>query len=246
MIEVEGLTKLYEGRAILDGITTRFARGEVVSVIGPSGVGKTTLLRCLNGLEPFDRGVVRVDGRALRAGVTHGRELRLVRERVGFVFQTWNLFAHRTVLGNVIEGPVHVKKVPAEEARRRAREILGRVGVAHREGAYPSELSGGEQQRVAIARALAMEPEALLLDEPTSALDPERVGDLIDLLRSLSAGRLTLLIATHEMRLARAISSRVMVLWDGKIIEEGPPDRVLVCPEHARTRALLDLGDPSG
>ena len=161
---------------------------------------------------------------------------------MGFVFQQWHLFAHRTALGNVIEAPVHVKGQSVKEATERAKALLSKVGMSHREGAYPSEMSGGEQQRVAIARALAMEPEVLLMDEPTSALDPERVGDLVALLHQLRSEGLTMVTVTHEMRFAQELASRVLVLHGGNIIEEGAPGKVLANPRHERTRAFLGLG----
>jgi polar amino acid transport system ATP-binding protein len=248
MIEVKDLCKRYEGRTVLDGISAAFAPGEVVALVGPSGGGKSTFLRCLNGLEPFDGGSVRVGGDALVPGDTRAQGERLwnIRRRVGFVFQQWHLFAHRTALGNVTEAPVHVKGLGRKEATEQGRALLARVGLSHREGAYPSELSGGEQQRVAIARALAMAPEVLLLDEPTSALDPERVGELVDLLATLRADGLTLVTVTHEMRFARELASRMLVLHGGRIIEEGPPERVLASPHHERTRAFLGLDRVAG
>jgi polar amino acid transport system ATP-binding protein len=244
MIEVRELTKRYEGRTVLDGISATFTRGEVVALVGPSGGGKSTLLRCLNGLESFDSGSVRVGEYALEpgAGRRQGPQLWSIRRRVGFVFQQWHLFAHRNVLGNVIEAPVHVKGVSVQEATEKARALLEKVGMSHREGAYPAELSGGEQQRVAIARALAMEPEVLLMDEPTSALDPERVGDLVALLDRLRGEGLTIVTVTHEMRFAQVLATRVLVLHGGRIIEEGAPADVLARPRHERTRAFLGFG----
>jgi polar amino acid transport system ATP-binding protein len=221
MIEATHLTKSFGGRTILDGVCLRVNGGEALSLTGPSGGGKSTFLRCLNGLEPFDAGAVRIADHTLLPGkrLHNDRALRQVRRRIGFVFQQWNLFAHRTALGNVLEGPLHVKGETREAATARAWSILERVGVAHRAQAYPHELSGGEQQRVAIARALAMEPDALLLDEPTSALDPARTGEVVDLLRGLVDGGLTLLVATHDEDFARALSARVVSLRDGKIGE---------------------------
>ncbi|NMO23567.1 amino acid ABC transporter ATP-binding protein [Pyxidicoccus fallax] len=246
MIEVKELSKRFEGRVVLDGISAAFGPGEVVALVGPSGGGKSTLLRCLNGLESFDAGTVRVGGDVLEAGGARGEQVWNIRRRVGFVFQQWHLFAHRTALGNVMEAPVYVKGLGRDEARERGRALLAKVGLSHRQDAYPSELSGGEQQRVAIARALAMEPEALLLDEPTSALDPERVGELVDLLSRLRADGLTLVVVTHEMRFARELASRMLVLHGGRIIEEGPPARVLDSPHHERTRAFLGLDRVAG
>ncbi|HZI15055.1 MAG TPA: amino acid ABC transporter ATP-binding protein [Myxococcus sp.] len=248
MIEVTSLSKRYDGRTVLDGINARFAPGEMVALVGPSGGGKSTLLRCLNGLEPFDAGSVRVGGEVLGPGGERAQGERVwnIRRRVGFVFQQWHLFAHRTALGNVIEAPVHVKGLDVKQATEAGRALLEKVGLSHREDAYPSELSGGEQQRVAIARALAMEPEVLLLDEPTSALDPERVGELVDLLERLRREGLTLVAVTHEMRFARELASRVLVLHGGRIIEEGPPAQVLDSPRHERTRAFLGLDRVGG
>ena len=243
MIEVRGLTKTYGERTILAGIDATFAMGQVVALVGPSGGGKSTFLRCLNGLESFDGGAITVVGHGLLPGGAHINRtaLHAIRQRVGMVFQQWNLFAHRTALGNVVEAPVHVKRVPLGQATERARQLLARVGLSHREGAYPHEMSGGEQQRVAIARALAMEPDALLLDEPTSALDPERVGEVLDVLQALAAEGLTMLVVTHEMRFARDVSHRTLVLHGGKIIEDGPSKQVLEHPQHERTRAFLGL-----
>ncbi|MCY1021050.1 amino acid ABC transporter ATP-binding protein [Pyxidicoccus sp. MSG2] len=248
MIEVKDLCKRYEGRTVLDGISAAFGPGEVVALVGPSGGGKSTLLRCLNGLEPFDSGTVRVGDDVLEPGDARAQGERLwrIRRRVGFVFQQWHLFAHRTALGNVTEAPVYVKGLGRAEAAEQGRALLAKVGLSHRENAYPSELSGGEQQRVAIARALAMAPEVLLLDEPTSALDPERVGELVDLLARLRGDGLTLVAVTHEMRFARELASRMLVLHGGRIIEEGPPSRVLASPQHARTRAFLGLDRVAG
>jgi len=243
MIEVHELRKVYGERTILGGITATFEKGQVVALVGPSGGGKSTLLRCLNGLESFDSGRVVVGGETLLPGgaKVNRAALHRVRQRVGMVFQQWNLFAHRTALGNVIEAPVHVKGAPLAQATERGRELLARVGLSHREGAYPHEMSGGEQQRVAIARALAMDPEVLLLDEPTSALDPERVGEVLDVLGALAADGLTMLIVTHEMRFAREVSHRTLVLHGGQIIEEGPSRSVIDDPKHERTRAFLGL-----
>ncbi len=241
MIEARALSKSYGDRKVLDDVSVTFARGQVVSLIGPSGGGKSTLLRCLNGLERFDHGELHVGDDRVFPGESRAnrRALAAIRRRVGFVFQQFNLFAHRTALGNVTEGPVHVCGVPVARATERAMALLTRVGLAHRVGAYPHEMSGGEQQRVAIARALAMDPEVLLLDEPTSALDPERVGEVLDVLRGLATDGLTMLVVTHEMSFARDVSHRTMVLHGGRIVEDGPPGEVLVHPKHDRTVAFL-------
>ena len=244
MITLTSLRKTYGPRTILDGIDASFEQGRVVALVGPSGGGKSTLLRCLNGLERFDHGAIQVGADTLVPGESkaNSHALLSIRRRLGMVFQQWNLFPHRTALGNVLEGPVHVLGLSKAEAIDRARPLLERVGLGHRLDAYPSEMSGGEQQRVAIARALAMKPEALLLDEPTSALDPERVGEVLGVLRGLAEDGLTMLIVTHEIAFAREVSHRTVVLSGGSIIEDGPPSEVLVSPAHEHTRAFLGHG----
>jgi ABC-type polar amino acid transport system ATPase subunit len=223
MIEVAGLRKCFGAHVVLDGVSLELGAGEIVALTGPSGCGKTTLLRCMNGLERADAGTIRVDGHEVPTGAAaaaHGagdRALLAIRRRVGFVFQTWNLFAHRTVLENVIEAPVHVARVPVAEATERASALLERVGIAARAGARPHQLSGGEQQRAAIARALAMDPTALLLDEPTSALDPGRRRELAALLRGLVDDGLALLCVSHDPDFARELRARVLVMVAGKI-----------------------------
>ena len=221
MIEVAGLRKRFGTHVVLDGVSLEVRAGEIVALTGPSGCGKTTLLRCVNGLERADAGTLRVDGDEVptaAAGSAHDdRALLAIRRRVGFVFQTWNLFAHRTVLENVIEAPVHVARVPIAEATEQARALLERVGIAARAGARPHQLSGGEQQRAAIARALAMNPTALLLDEPTSALDPGRRRELAALLRGLVDDGLALLCVSHDPDFARELRARVLVMVGGKI-----------------------------
>jgi polar amino acid transport system ATP-binding protein len=229
MIELSRVTKRYGDRTVLSELSIRFTVGTTVSVVGPSGGGKSTLLRCINGLEPFDAGELRVGSDVIASGDAHGnrRALSRIRRRVGFVFQDYNLFANRTALGNVIEAPVHVRKIPRAEATERARELLARVGLAHRALAYPHEMSGGEQQRVAIARALAMDPEVLLLDEPTSALDAERRDEVLRVLLSLAGGGSTMILVTHETRFAREVSQRVILLQGGTVTDDGPPETVL-------------------
>jgi polar amino acid transport system ATP-binding protein len=241
MIEVRNLKKSFGDRRVLDDISVTFEKGQVVALIGPSGGGKSTLLRCLNGLEDFDTGSLTVAGETLVPGGAkkNKRALLALRRKVGMVFQQWNLFAHRTALGNIIEAPVHVKGISVADATTRARALLDRVGLSHRTDAYPHEMSGGEQQRVAIARALAMDPEALLLDEPTSALDPERVGEVLDVMRKLAEDGLTMLVVTHEMGFAREVSHRTLVLHGGTILEDGPSKDVIDHPKHERTRAFL-------
>jgi ABC-type polar amino acid transport system ATPase subunit len=241
MIEARKLRKTYGDRTVIQDVSVSFEKGQVVSLIGPSGGGKSTLLRCLNGLEDFQGGEITVAGETLHPGgyAKNKRALLALRKRVGMVFQQWNLFAHRTALGNIIEAPIHVKGLSESAATERARSLLERVGLSHRAGAYPHEMSGGEQQRVAIARALAMDPEALLLDEPTSALDPERVGEVLDVMRKLAEDGLTMLVVTHEMKFARDVSHRTLVLHGGTIIEDGPSHDVIDRPQHERTKAFL-------
>ena len=227
MITIARLTKRYEALTVLQDVSVRFAKGHVIALVGPSGGGKSTLLRCINGLEEFQAGEVRVDDVTLGAGRCTRGALLAVRQRVGFVFQHFNLFAHRTALGNVIEAPVHVRKLPLAEATLRGEALLERVGMIHRRAAYPHELSGGEQQRVAIARALAMEPGALLLDEPTSALDPSLRAEVLAVLAKLAAEGTTMIIVTHEMSFARDVADRVVVLDNGRIQEDGSPREIL-------------------
>jgi len=229
VIEVAGLRKRFGAHVVLDGVSLEVSAGEIVALTGPSGCGKTTLLRCVNGLEHADAGTIRVDGHEVPTGAAAGapgvggRALLAIRRRVGFVFQTWNLFAHRTVLENVIEAPVHVARVPVAEATERARALLERVGISARAGARPHQLSGGEQQRAAIARALAMDPTALLLDEPTSALDPGRRRELASLLRGLVDDGLALLCVSHDPDFARELRARVLVMVAGKIARPDEP-----------------------
>jgi polar amino acid transport system ATP-binding protein len=220
MIQIERLTKRFGDHVVLDGVSVSFERGKVTSVVGPSGGGKSTLLRCINGLETFDDGTIDVEGAKLSPNAHDSRVLATIRARLGFVFQQFHLFPHRTALGNVMEAPVHVRGVASEQARAEAEALLEKVGLGHRAGAYPSELSGGEQQRVAIARALAMKPHALLLDEPTSSLDEERKKDVLELLRALAADGTTMILVTHELSFAEKVSERIVTLRHGVVSEE--------------------------
>jgi polar amino acid transport system ATP-binding protein len=218
LIEVRDVTKRFGQRTVLSRVTVSFDKGKVTSIVGPSGGGKSTLLRCINGLETFDEGEIDVEGVVLRPGAHDARTLASIRAKVGFVFQQLHLFPHRTALGNVIEAPVHVRGDDPRVATDRARALLDRVGMLARASAYPVELSGGEQQRVAIARALAMDPHALLLDEPTSALDPERKNDVLAILRALAAEGTTMILVTHEHAFAEKISDRIVTLRAGEIV----------------------------
>ena len=222
MIELEKVTKRFEGRTVLDGVTVRFERGKVSALVGPSGCGKSTLLRCINGLERFDEGTVRV-GELVLSDAT----LRRIRLEVGMVFQHYGLFAHLSALANVMEAPVHVRGLSKREARGRAAALLEKVGLTHRRDAFPRELSGGEQQRVAIARALAMEPKALLLDEPTAALDPERKAEVIAVLEALAREGTTMVIVTHEPSVVRGIADVAIALKGGRVVTQGAAVDVL-------------------
>ena len=235
MIQLSELHKAFGERKVLRGLTFSVAEGEVVCLIGPSGSGKSTALRCINGLEPFDRGRITVDGIAL-----NDRTLTEIRGKVAMVFQRFNLFPHRTALENVMEGPVYVQRVPLAEARARALDLLDKVGLRDRADSYPSMLSGGQQQRVGIARALAMRPQAILFDEPTSALDPELVGDVLKVLRALANEGMTMVVVTHEMSFAREVADRVLFMDGGAILESGPARDVLTNPQVERTRNFLE------
>ncbi len=233
VLEADGVRKRFGAVEILRGMTMRVRRGDVVSLIGPSGCGKSTFLRCVNHLETIDGGRLEVDGRLIgyrEVGNTlhelPERDVAAGRARIGMVFQRFNLFAHRTALQNVTEGPIVVQKRRRREAEAEGMALLEQVGLAHRAAAYPSELSGGQQQRVAIARALAMRPSLLLLDEPTSALDPDLVAEVATVIRDLARMGTTMLLVTHEMGLVRSVSTRVALVDDGRVVDEGPPGSI--------------------
>jgi ABC-type polar amino acid transport system ATPase subunit len=242
MITVSNLVKRYGDAEILKGISLEVRKGEVHSIIGPSGGGKSTFLRCLNGLEPFQSGELRVGGHLLTPMTNPRSDARLleaVRRRVGFVFQQFNLFPHLTVLENVIEAPIHVLKLKPSEAGQRAERMLARVGLSAKHDTYPRELSGGQQQRVAIARALVMEPDAILFDEPTSALDPVMASEILALMEDLAKDGQTMIVVTHSMGFARNVASQVHVFADGYDVESGPPSKVFGSPQHATTQSFL-------
>jgi polar amino acid transport system ATP-binding protein len=246
LLRAVGVRKRYGDTEVLRGIDLSVTRGKVVCLLGPSGAGKSTFLRCINHLETIDDGQVWVDGEPigfrLRGGRLHElseREVARQRRHIGMVFQRFHLFAHRTVLENVVEGPVRVLGRPAAAARKSAMELLDRVGLAHRSEAYPAQLSGGQQQRVAIARSLAMEPKLMLFDEPTSALDPELVGEVLEVMRGLAAADMTMVVVTHETGFAREAADEVVFMADGAVVETGPPEQVLTAPRHERTRQFL-------
>ncbi|WP_421733559.1 amino acid ABC transporter ATP-binding protein [Cellulomonas sp.] len=247
LVEVHGVHKSYGTLEVLAGIDLVVQPGEVTVVIGPSGSGKSTLLRVINHLERVDSGFVAVGGEVVgyeRRGDTL-RELRekdvlRQRTRIGFVFQSFNLFPHLTVLENLVEAPVHAQGRPRREVEAEARVLLERVGLSDKADARPRQLSGGQQQRVAIARALATKPEVLLFDEPTSALDPELVGEVLDVIKTLAHSGTTLVVVTHEIGFARELADTVVFMDGGRIVEQGPPAQVLDHPRHARTKAFLD------
>jgi len=240
VISVRSLCKRHGERAVLTEVTAEVARGETIAIVGPSGGGKTTLLRCLNYLERFDAGEIEIAGERLVPGMAASDPaLRRLRTRVGMVFQQFNLFPHLTALDNIALAPRVVKRVAAPDAIAAAHALLARVGLADRAGAYPHELSGGQQQRVAIARALAQEPDVMLFDEPTSALDPEMRDDVMDVIRGLAEGGMTMLVVTHEMQLAHDVASRVWVIDHGAVVEDGPPAQVVDQPRTAVARELF-------
>ncbi|WLH13050.1 L-cystine ABC transporter ATP-binding protein YecC [Pseudomonas hefeiensis] len=242
MIVVEKLTKQFKGQVVLNGIDLEIKEGEVVAIIGPSGSGKTTFLRCLNFLEEPSSGRIKVGDIEIDGSRPLNQQQNLVRrlrQQVGFVFQNFNLFPHRTALENVIEGPLVVKKIPRADAEALGRKLLAKVGLAGKEDAYPRRLSGGQQQRVAIARALAMEPEVILFDEPTSALDPELVGEVLATIRGLAEEKRTMVIVTHEMGFARDVANRVVFFDKGVIVEQGEAKALFAAPKEERTRQFL-------
>ena len=235
MIDIENLRKSFGDVEVLKGINLTIKEKEVVVIIGPSGSGKSTLLRCMNYLEEPTSGEVSVDGIVLDGEAN----INKVREKVGMVFQRFNLFPHMTVLQNIMLAPIKVRHVAKQEAEETARKLLARVGLADKADAYPSQLSGGQQQRVAIARALAMKPKVMLFDEPTSALDPEMVGEVLDVMRKLAEEGMTMVIVTHEMGFAREVGDRLLFVDDGRIIEQGDPKEVFEHPKEERTRLFL-------
>ncbi|WLH79612.1 L-cystine ABC transporter ATP-binding protein YecC [Pseudomonas sp. FP2335] len=242
MIVVEKLTKQFKGQVVLNGIDLEVKEGEVIAIIGPSGSGKTTFLRCLNFLEQPTSGRIKVGDIEIDSSKSINQQqglVRRLRQHVGFVFQNFNLFPHRTALENVIEGPTVVKKMPRDAAVALGRKLLERVGLAGKEDAYPRRLSGGQQQRVAIARALAMEPEVILFDEPTSALDPELVGEVLATIRSLAEENRTMVIVTHEMSFARDVANRVIFFDKGVIVEQGEAKALFANPKEERTKQFL-------
>jgi ABC-type polar amino acid transport system ATPase subunit len=237
IVELVEVRKAFGDNVVLDSIDLRIARGEAIVVAGPSGSGKSTLLRCINGLESIDAGTITFDGHRID---TAGRGLARLRAQIGMVFQQFNLFPHMTVERNITLAPIKAKGVPEEQARTKARELLERVGIPEKAGAYPADLSGGQQQRVAIARALAMEPSLMLFDEPTSALDPEMIREVLDVMRNLARSGLTMVVVTHEMGFAREVCDRLVFIDAGQIVEEGPPQEFFTAARSERAREFVD------
>jgi ABC-type polar amino acid transport system ATPase subunit len=236
VIRTENIHKHFGPLHVLRGITLEVARGDVLVIIGPSGSGKSTFLRCINLLVRPDEGRVFIDGvQVNRSEIS----VEWVREQVGMVFQSFNLFTHLTALENVTLAPIRVKKVPKDEAEAKGRELLARVGLAEKAEAYPAQLSGGQQQRVAIARALAMDPKAMLFDEPTSALDPEYIREVLDVMTNLARDGMTMIVVTHEMGFASGVASRIVFMDGGLILEEGSPAQIFEHPHNERTRAFV-------
>lgn len=236
MIKVRGLRKSFGKNEILKGITTGIRKGEVVVVIGPSGSGKSTFLRCLNRLEEPDEGLILLENIAL---TSNQRDLNRMRQRMGMVFQHFNLFPHMNVLQNIMLAPLKLKKYDKEQAEQVALELLRRVGLEDKRDEYPAQLSGGQKQRIAIARALAMQPSIMLFDEPTSSLDPEMVGEVLDVMKKLAQDGMTMIIVTHEMGFAREVGDRLLFMDGGLIIEDGPPREIFSNPQHKRTKEFL-------
>ena len=239
MMEAGHVRKAFGGQPVLRDISLRVDKGDVITILGPSGSGKTTFLRCLNFLERADGGTLTLDGETLDMHGADKAAVRRLRKRTGFVFQGYNLFNNKTALQNTTEGLIVARRMPKKQAEEAGMEALRRVGLAERAGAYPAELSGGQQQRVAIARAMAADPEIIYFDEPTSALDPELVGEVLDVMRDLAGGGMTMLIVTHEMHFARQVSTRTLLMDGGLVVEENTPEEFFDHPSQERTRQSL-------
>ena len=238
-LEVRGVSKRFGDLEVLKGIDLTVEQGDVVAILGPSGSGKTTLLRCVNFLERADGGELVFDGERFDLGRMNKKDILCLRKKTAFVFQNYNLFLNKTALENVTEGLVTARKMPKAKAAAKAERALERVGMLERKDHYPSQLSGGQQQRVAIARALATDPEIIYFDEPTSALDPELIGEVLSVMRTLAEEGMTMLVVTHEMNFARNVSTKVIFMEDGRVLEEGPSKEFFARPKEERTRAFL-------
>ena len=237
MIKIKNLEKTYGDLKVLKGISTDIKEGEVISIIGPSGSGKSTFLRCINRLEEPTNGEIDIEGENI---VSPKVDINKIREKVGMVFQHFNLFPHKTVLENITIGPIKLKKTSQEEAEKIAISLLEKVGLADKKDVYPNKLSGGQKQRVAIARALAMNPKIILFDEPTSALDPEMIGEVLEVMKDLAREGMTMIVVTHEMGFARTVANRVFFMDQGTILEDGSPKEIFENPKEERTKEFLD------
>lgn len=246
-ISINNLYKKFGDLTVLEGLNLEVNEGEIISIIGPSGSGKSTLLRCVCGLESINSGLVKIEGQPVIGFSEEGKKLHIPKaeknkamQKLGMVFQNFNLFPHMTVLQNIIEAPVHVKKVDKNEAEKLALELLGKVGLLDKKDSYPSQLSGGQKQRVAIARALAMKPDIMFFDEPTSALDPELVGEVLKVIKDLAEENMTMVIVTHEMNFARDVSDKVIFMEQGRVLETSAPEKMFTCPDNARIKTFLE------
>ena len=241
MIDVKGLKKSFGDNHVLRGVDLKVEKGEIVTMIGPSGAGKTTLLRSLNWLDAPDAGIIRIDDAEIDAARASKKAVKRLRSKTAMVFQHYNLFNNKTALENVTESLIMVKKLSKEAAKARGKELLDRVGLSNKYNAYPSFLSGGQQQRVGIARALAVDPKVILFDEPTSALDPEWVNEVLTVMTEIARDGMTMVVVSHEMRFVRDVSTRVLLLDEGQILEDGTPEQVFGNPQHERARQFLKL-----
>ena len=240
LLTVEHLIKKYGDQVILEDVSLDVKKGEVIVVVGPSGCGKSTLLRCINALEPIQGGVVKLGSEVIDP---KSKSLTCLRQKIGMVFQSYDLFPHLTVLDNILLAPTKVQKRSKDEVKEEAMKLLRRVGLEEKAGSYPRELSGGQQQRVGIARALAAEPQVMLFDEPTSALDPEWIGGVLDVMKEIAADGMTMIVVSHEMRFVKNVASRILFLEGGQIVEDNTPEKLFNNPENERTREFLEMAE---